>query len=130
MTELITKRCQQPYFSLVASGGKNVEARIADFSVEVGDWMELREYDPGTRTYSGASVQRQVVAVHHLTPEQLDAFGMTPEAMGEFGVYVIELQNPRLHDLESAIDAYIEALRSVEAERDAFRREVLVLRRR
>jgi len=46
----------QPYFSRVQSGEKTFEFRRNDRDFQAGDTACLREYDPKTETYSGASI--------------------------------------------------------------------------
>ena len=43
----------QPYFNRVWSGQKTFEVRNNDRDFEVGDTIELKEYDPSTDSYSG-----------------------------------------------------------------------------
>lgn len=51
------------YFRPLARGEKNFEVRRNDRNFQVGDTLTLREYDPDTKTYTGAETDRTVTYV-------------------------------------------------------------------
>lgn len=51
------------YYGAVACGLKPFEVRKADRDFRVGDLLHLREWDPETQTYTGASLIRSVTYV-------------------------------------------------------------------
>lgn len=48
------------YFKFVETGIKTFEIRQNDREFEIGDLLHLREYEPGTKTYSGKYVDATV----------------------------------------------------------------------
>lgn len=48
------------FYAAVADGSKPFEARENDRQFNVGDTLNLREWDPATREYTGRSTQRRV----------------------------------------------------------------------
>jgi len=49
-----------PFFNSLECGIKTFEARKDDRCFEVGDTLRLREFDPGTGTYSGRELLRRI----------------------------------------------------------------------
>ena len=56
----IEKKIWPEYFEKVSSGEKKFEARLADFEVNRGDVLVLREWDPATGDYTGREVRKEV----------------------------------------------------------------------
>jgi hypothetical protein len=60
------------YFGAVMSGAKTFEARKDDRGFSVGDCLILREWDPNTLEYTGASLARYVTYIlrdtEHVAP--------------------------------------------------------------
>lgn len=60
------------FFGAVMSGAKTFEARRDDRGFEVGDRLMLREWDPETQAYTGASLGRYVTYIlrgtEHVAP--------------------------------------------------------------
>jgi len=63
MNNVIEKKIWPEYFNKVASGEKTFEFRLADFDIEKGDTLVLKEWDPNTKEYIGRSVEKQVTMV-------------------------------------------------------------------
>jgi Domain of unknown function (DUF3850) len=59
MTEHVLK-CWPEYFAKVLSGEKRFEIRRNDRRFQAGDPVTLREYEPGTDTYTGAELRFRV----------------------------------------------------------------------
>ena len=49
-----------PFFEHVYSGQKTFELRKNDRAFNVGDWLELREYDPETEKYTCRSIYKKI----------------------------------------------------------------------
>ncbi|MCL5440576.1 MAG: DUF3850 domain-containing protein [Candidatus Marsarchaeota archaeon] len=60
---IIEKKVWPEFFGLILSGKKSFELRLADFECNPGDVLMLREYDPGTKKYTGRSIEKTVVYV-------------------------------------------------------------------
>lgn len=52
-----------PYFNEVARGRKSFELRRDDRAYEVGDSLDLREWDPATNAYTGRTAWLRVTYV-------------------------------------------------------------------
>ena len=52
-----------PYFDFVLEGRKTFDVRRDDRGFQEGDLLDLREYDPDTRSYSGPRQLRRVLYV-------------------------------------------------------------------
>lgn len=51
------------YFYRIFSGQKRFEVRKQDRDFQIGDILHLREYDPGTETYTGRSVRAEITYI-------------------------------------------------------------------
>ncbi len=60
---IIEKKVWPEFFGLILSGKKTFELRLADFKCNPGDILMLREYDPGTKTYTGRKIEKKVIYV-------------------------------------------------------------------
>ena len=87
----IEKKIWPKYFELVLCGKKTHELRVADFSIEEGDTILLREWDPTMKSYTGRQLEKTVTHVSHFTQQQLDDFYGT-EALCTHGLYGISLK--------------------------------------
>lgn len=56
----IEKKIWPQYFEEILSGKKKFELRLADFEVDPGDILILREWDPKTQEYTGRQVKKKV----------------------------------------------------------------------
>jgi len=83
MGRRVEKKTWPEFFEKVLSGEKNCELRLADFDIEKGDTLVLREWDPKTKDYTGRSVEKKVTMVvrtkgddfHNHTPEEIEKYG-------------------------------------------------------
>jgi hypothetical protein len=71
---IVTKKVWPPYFAEILRGEKTFELRNTDFSVEPGDTLRLREWDPETKDYTGREVKKTVGYVGRWTLEDLQKF--------------------------------------------------------
>jgi hypothetical protein len=88
---IIKKKTWPAYFEKVLSGEKQLEFRVADFSIAQGDELVLEEWDPGTKEYTGRSVSKKVGYVGTFT---LDSFGQR-EALEQYGLHVIRFTDDK-----------------------------------
>jgi len=73
---IIKKKIWPEYFDLVSSGKKKFELRLADFDVAEGDTLQLEEWDPKTKQYTGRTIEKKV---SFLLKFKLDDFGQGKE---------------------------------------------------
>jgi hypothetical protein len=68
------------FFEDLISGKKTFELRKDDRSFAVGDVLQLREYDPSTKSYSGREATRWVTYIlgHRTEAGCAATFGLTP----------------------------------------------------
>ena len=87
----IEKKIWPEFFELVLQGKKNVELRIADFGIDQGDVLVLREWDPNKNDYTGRELTKRAGNVVKFSGD--DFFIMFPkEKIGQHGICMIELQ--------------------------------------
>jgi len=56
----IEKKCWPELFQNVLDGKKSFDMRIADFNINEGDTLVLREWDPETKDYTGRVIEKEV----------------------------------------------------------------------
>jgi len=84
----IEKRIWPGNFEEVLSGAKTYEPRLQDFTVEAGDTLLLREWDPKTGQYTGRQIEKKVSEVFKLAPKELRKY-WTQEEIEKFGLQII-----------------------------------------
>jgi len=85
----IKKKIWPEYFDAVTSGKKKYELRLNDFEVNEGDILELEEWDPKTKKYTGRKVNKKVTFVGKFKIDKL----FWPKAeIEEKGIQVISLE--------------------------------------
>ena len=57
---LIEKKIWPRYFETILKGDKTFEVRLADFAVQEGDTLVLKEWDPKTEQYTGRQIEKVV----------------------------------------------------------------------
>lgn len=57
---IIEKKTWPELFEDVRTGKKKFDLRVADFEVNVGDTLVLREWDPETQQYTGREIKKTV----------------------------------------------------------------------
>ena len=70
------------------NGEKKAEFRIADFALQAGDILVLREFDPKAKKFSGRKLERKCVRATKFNP--LDYY--KAEDLKRHGCYLIELE--------------------------------------
>lgn len=81
----IEKKVWPEYFQAISDGRKKFELRIADFECNVGDVLNLREWDPKTKNYTGREIKKEVTYV--IKTKDINLF--TPEDIAKYGYQVI-----------------------------------------
>jgi ASC-1-like (ASCH) protein len=87
----ITKKIWPEYFEAIKSGKKKFELRLNDFDIQEGDLLELVEWDPVTKNYTGESITKKVTYVFKAAPEDLEKFYPIND-IEEKGIQVISLE--------------------------------------
>lgn len=59
----IEKKIWPEYFQKILNGEKKFELRLADFECKPGDVLVLKEWNPGTKEYTGKSIEKEVTYV-------------------------------------------------------------------
>lgn len=59
----IEKKVWPEYFQKISDGKKKYELRLADFDVNEGDVLVLKEWDPNTKEYTGRELTKNVTYV-------------------------------------------------------------------
>ncbi|MCX6803994.1 MAG: DUF3850 domain-containing protein [Candidatus Diapherotrites archaeon] len=87
--QIIEKKCWPEYFEKILRGEKKFELRLADFKIEVGDTLFLREWNPKTKEYTGREIQK---VANYITKSK-DWKVYTQEEIEKYGFYVIGLKD-------------------------------------
>lgn len=56
-------KCWPEYFRAIVANEKLFEVRLNDRDFQVGDILQLREWNPDTKTYTGAYISRKVTYI-------------------------------------------------------------------
>jgi hypothetical protein len=59
----IEKKAWPEYFQAIVDGKKTYDFRLADFDIEEGDILILKEWDPNTKKYTGRTLEKKVTYV-------------------------------------------------------------------
>jgi len=59
----IEKKLWQEYFQLVLDGKKTFELRLADFDINEGDILILKEWDHLKKEYTGREIEKEVTYI-------------------------------------------------------------------
>ena len=87
---VIEKKIWPDYFDAVKSGEKTFELRTADFEIQPGDTLLLREWDPEIKQYTGRQIERKVGYIGKWKLEDLEKF-YSKEDIENYGLQVISL---------------------------------------
>jgi hypothetical protein len=77
----IEKKAWPEWFQKVVDGVKTYDFRLADFVIEPGDTLVLREWDPKTKKYTGREIEKKVTYVGKTkdsapwSKEEIDKYG-------------------------------------------------------
>ena len=87
---VIEKKIWPKYFKKIEENKKHFEVRLADFEVEEGDVLILKEWDPKTKKYTGKELKCKTGLIIKI-PETMESFHKKEE-IEKHGFYVIELE--------------------------------------
>ena len=85
---IIKKKTWPEFFEKVKSGEKRFELRLADFEIEKGDELILKEWDPKEKNYTGRRIEKKIDYVYHFN---IDDFGQGKEVIKK-GLNVIQFE--------------------------------------
>ena len=89
----IEKKIWPEYFDKIISGDKKFELRLADFEVDIGDNLVLKEFNPITNDYTGRMMIRQVLSVTKFGFKEIENLKnyevYSIDQLKKFGVYKI-----------------------------------------
>lgn len=83
--KIIEKKILTERFQKIKDGNKKYELRLADFGIESGDKLILKEWDPTSKTYTGRELEK--IATHILKTKDINYW--TKEEVEEFGYLII-----------------------------------------
>lgn len=86
---IVEKKIPPEFYELIASGRKKFELRVADFDIQEGDTLVLKEWDPKAKKFTGREIKRKV-GYKLFFP--LDKFGQK-ELIEKHGLYVLQLED-------------------------------------
>ncbi len=84
----IEKKVWPKYFEDIVSGKKKFELRLADFTVEPGDTLILKEWNPDAQRYTG---RQTTVAVTYVFKTKSQTF-WPEEEVAKHGFQVIQFE--------------------------------------
>jgi ASC-1-like (ASCH) protein len=84
----IEKKTWPKFFNEVKSGKKVFEVRLANFKLNKGDVLILREYNPKTKKYTGRTVTKKVTFVTEFNPLKFNKL----KDIKKYGLYGIGLK--------------------------------------
>lgn len=85
---IIEKKIWSEYFEDVASGNKNFELRLADWEINIGDTLVLKEWDHNKKEYTGREIRRAVTYV--IKTKDVEKLGMWPkDDIDKYGFQII-----------------------------------------
>ncbi len=90
MSREIAKKTWPEYFELVKAGKKKYEFRLADFDVNVGDILVLKEWNPKTKRYTGREIRKKVTQIGHLDVN--DTTFWSREEINKKGFHIISIE--------------------------------------
>ncbi|NQU77983.1 DUF3850 domain-containing protein [Candidatus Falkowbacteria bacterium] len=85
----ISKKCWPKYFEKILTGKKRFELRLADFQVNEGDFLLLREWDPKTGEYTGRETEKKVGYV--VKTKDCEKFWSKKE-IDKYGFQIIQIE--------------------------------------
>jgi Domain of unknown function (DUF3850) len=84
----VEKKVTPDFFAKLISGNYKFDIRLADFLVNPGDVMVLREWDPEKKEYTGQVIDKEVVGV--IRTKELDFW--SKEDVDNFGLQIISFE--------------------------------------
>ncbi len=93
---IVERKIWPEYFSAIKAGRKSFEIRLADFEINEGDILLLREWDPLTREYTGRELKKKVTYI--MRTKEMAFF--TQDEIDKYGYQIMSLKDPDEKDLE------------------------------
>jgi len=87
---IIEKKIWPEYFELIQKGEKSYDWRLANFKVDSGDILILKEWNPENNSFTGREIKKTVGYVGKVTKEYLDTF--SNEDIEKYGFQIISLK--------------------------------------
>ena len=84
----IEKKIWPRDFESVKDKDRYMEIRLADFEVNVGDTIIIREWDPTKQKYTGREAKFKVKELKKLDLRKF----YKPEEISKYGIYAIEME--------------------------------------
>ncbi len=84
----IEKKAWPEYFEKVLSGEKRCDFRLNDFNIAVGDTLLLREWNPGTKEYTGREVKKVVT---YIAKVDINNTMWPKEDIEKYGIQILSL---------------------------------------
>ena len=86
----IEKKVWPEYFRKIKENKKQFEVRLADFEIEEGDILILKEWNPKNKQFTGEEIKVKAGFIIKI-PDGMEKFH-TKEEIDKNGFYVISLQ--------------------------------------
>jgi hypothetical protein len=93
---IISKKIWQEYFEKILSGEKKLELRLADFEVNKGDILILKEWNKDKEAYTGREIE--VVATYILRTKDQTVWSREEVDKYGFQVILFEAKKNNLRD--------------------------------
>ena len=90
----IEKKTWPEFFQKIVEGKKTFEVRLADFSVNPGDILVLKEWNPETRQYTGRVLEKKVT---YVSKTKSMAF-WSQEDLEKYGLQIIAFNKDEVKD--------------------------------
>lgn len=85
----IEKKTWPEMFEKILTGEKTFDARIADFKINKGDTLVLREWNPKTKKYTGRIIKKKVSYVLRTKKEKF----WKKKDVDKYGLQIISFKN-------------------------------------
>lgn len=85
---IIYKKVWSEYFEKITSGKKKLELRLADFKVNEGDTLVLKEWDKDKKEYTGRKIK--VIATYILKTKDITFW--PAEEIEKYGFQIIQFE--------------------------------------
>jgi hypothetical protein len=86
----IEKKIWPEFFKEAKKGRKRVEIRLADFHIEEGDNLLLKEWNPKKKEFTGRKVKFKVKKLYKIPDDIIIFYPL--RLIKKYGVYILELE--------------------------------------
>ena len=85
---IVEKKIWPEYFNSADKGDKNFELRLADWDINIGDTLILKEWDPTTKQYTGREIRK--VVTYLIKTKGAENWGMwSKEDIDKYGFQIV-----------------------------------------